>query len=348
MADERVPYVAAANEGDAVAIATGAQLGGHSSVVFFQNSGLGNAVNPLTSLTWTFRVPLLIVTTWRGEPGGNPDEPQHDLMGAVTTEMLEAMRIPWSLVPHEASEFESVLAAAREHLDSKGTPYALIVRKGVIGDGPGRTPVHPRSLPAAAAGASLSSAAPQADIDQDRALQAVVAACEADAVITTTGYTGRALYAIADRPGHLYMVGSMGCASSIALGLALTCPEKRTVALDGDGAFLMRMGALATIGEARPANLVHVLLDNGVHDSTGAQATVSRSIDPVGVALACGYARALRVETASELERELRAPSEELTFLHVRTAPRADRKLPRPHVAPHEVAQRLRAWLRSS
>ncbi len=342
--DAEVPFVAATNEGDAVAIACGAELGGRRAVVFFQNSGLGNAVNPLTSLCWTFRIPALVVTTWRGRPGGPADEPQHELMGAITPALLDAMEIPWALFPEDEAQLASVLRTATEHMDRTGRPYALIVPKGAVGGDRGRTATPERAPSAEVPPAPASAAEP---LDPDEALRRLAEVTAEDAVLTTTGFTGRALFAQVDRANQLYMVGSMGCVSSLALGLAVARPDRRVVAVDGDGAFLMRMGALATVGYERPPNLVHVLLDNGVHDSTGAQSTVSRSIDPVGVARACGYPRALRVDTAEELARAVQSARDGLTFVHARTLPRADRKLPRPSIRPHEVAERLRAWLRA-
>ena len=163
-------------------------------------------------------------------------------------------------------------------------------------------------------------------------------------LVATTGYTGRELYANDDRPNQFYMVGSMGCAVSVGLGLAVARPERRIVVLDGDGAALMRLGALATVGYERPVNLVHVLLDNGVHESTGGQATVSRSIDFGGLAAACGYTRVKRVTQPAKLAAILERPATELTFVHVPILPGVP-ELPRPSITPAAVAARLRAHL---
>jgi phosphonopyruvate decarboxylase len=142
------------------------------------------------------------------------------------------------------------------------------------------------------------------------------------------------------------MVGSMGCVSSLGLGLARAQPQRRVVVLDGDGAALMRLGALATIGHEQPANLIHILLDNGVHDSTGGQATVASSADLAAVAAACGYPRVLRAEWLDDLRSVLREESEALTFVHVRTRPRENHKLPRPEMTPAQLADRFRRWLK--
>ena len=165
--------------------------------------------------------------------------------------------------------------------------------------------------------------------------------------MATTGFTGRELYALEDRPNQIYMVGSMGCASTFGLGLAWAQPKKRVVVLDGDGAALMRMGGLATIGYERPSNFVHILLDNEAHDSTGGQSTVSHSVDLAAVARACGYTRSVRATSLEQLGEIIaeQAGTKELTFVHVKMKAGAPDDLPRPTVTPVEVADRLRAWL---
>lgn len=338
-----VRYVPAANEGDAIAIAAGAELAGQPAIVMFQNSGLGNAVNPLTSLTHTFRLPVLVLTTWRGEPGGAHDEPQHDLMGAITPELLTSMQVPWERFPADAAALAAALQRARAHFAKEQRPYALILPKGTIAPIAGELP---RTAERAIAGRVDGSFGSGARLSPDAALQAMVDDSRGeDIVVTTTGYCGRALYALGDRPNHFYMVGSMGCASSFGLGLALGRPDRRVLVADGDGALLMRMGALATIGVERPQNLVHVLLDNGVHDSTGAQATVSPAVDLALVAAACGYPQVRRCGDLAAFRQALAAARGELTFLHVRTEPRGKDPLPRPKETPPEVAARLRAFL---
>jgi phosphonopyruvate decarboxylase len=339
-----VQYIGAANEGDAVAIACGADLGGKPGVVMFQNSGLGNAVNPLTSLAATFRIPLLVITTWRGEPGGRPDEPQHALMGRITARLLELMEIPWEHFPDREATIGAVVRRALDHMKSRGTPYGLIMKQGMVSP-------HLLRTRSGHVGGTFLYPPPEArgntaPLVQDDALAAIQAATgERDAVITTTGYTGRALYALADRPNQFYMVGSMGCASSLGLGLAKARPDHRVVVIDGDGALLMRMGVLATVGYERPPNLVHIVLDNGVHDSTGGQATVSRLVDLSAVALACGYPRVRGATTPLELQAAVHEADGVLTFINVRTEPRQNRDLPRPGITPPEVTERFRRWL---
>lgn len=334
-------YVGAANEGDAVAIAAGAELGGLRSVVMFQNSGLGNAVNPLTSLTYTFRIPALVIVTWRAEPGGAADEPQHELMGRITPGLLDLMGIPWSLFPESAADVPAVLDRAIAHMTETGRPFALIMRKGSVAP----TALEPApAAPQRRASVARVNARPAAT--RQALLRVVQAAVKADdIVVATTGYTGRELYALEDRPNQIYMVGSMGCAMSFGLGLALARPERRVIVLDGDGAALMRLGAMAVLGHERPPNLVHVLLDNGLHESTGGQATVSDTVDFCAIAAACGYASVTAAGDPAQLHEELGWRSPGLRFIHVPMKPGVAADLPRPTVQPPEVAQRLRALL---
>ena len=337
----RTEYVGATNEGDAIAIGAGAELGGRRAVAMFQNSGLGNAVSPLTSLTHVFRIPVLIITTLRGEPGGAPDEPQHELMGAITTRLLEAMRIPWEYFPHEDAEVEPALDRALAYMDSERRPYALVMRKGTV-----------KPSPLAAANASkpivqTATAAAEACCKRREMLVAIQSHVEpGDVLIATTGYTGRELFSCADRPNQMYMVGSMGCASSLGLGLSLASPGHRVIVIDGDGAALMRLGAMTSIGYKRPGNLMHVLLDNNVHESTGAQSTVSESIDFCSIATACGYERVLRTAEPEALGTALSDTTRQLTFIHVPVVPGIDGKLERPNIGPVQVAERFRRFLR--
>lgn len=332
-------YVGAANEGDAIAIAAGSEIGGQRAVAMFQNSGLGNAVNPLTSLTYPFRIPVLLITTFRGEPGGSGDEPQHELMGSVTTELLELMRIPWECFPESKADVEPALGRAAEYMSDRQLPYAFVMRKGSV------APVELTENRELRPCQNQNTDRAAASTTRREMLQAIQAATsQDDLVIATTGYTGRELYACADRDTQLYLVGSMGCASSFGLGLALAQPTRRIVVIDGDGAALMRLGAMCTLGYERPANLVHVLLDNGMHESTGGQATVSRSIDFCSIARASGYPRSVSISTPGQMKETLRS-CDDLTFIHVPILPGVSDDLPRPSVKPREVSARMKRLL---
>jgi len=332
-------YISSANEGDAVAVATGAALGGHRSVAMMQNSGLGNAVSPLTSLNQVFRIPVLLIVTLRGEPG-KPDEPQHELMGQITQQLLETMRIPWSWFPDQEQDVERALKTAVEHMDSTGRPYALIMKKGMVAPyalgqtADFETPVSDR----------VGNAHDRAGVAPSRhdVLRELVASSNVSetVLIASTGFSGRELYAIDDRPNQLYMVGSMGCAASLGLGLSLVRPDKKIVVIDGDGATLMRMGNMATVGAYAEHNYFHLLLDNHVHESTGGQATVSSSVDFPEIAAACGYRSLVRASGDSNAVGRL-LKLESPAFIHVETDRGVPEGLPRPSVKPADVARRL-------
>jgi phosphonopyruvate decarboxylase len=342
--DPNLHYVSAANEGDAVALIAGATLGARRGVTMMQNSGLGNAVSPLTSLTWTFRLPQLLIVTWRGQPGV-PDEPQHALMGPITPAMLDAMEIPWETFPTEADQIGPALDRAVRHMDETGRPYALVTQKGSVKPYELKANGDARRYAPQAAVSQLSGVAPDALPGRKDALQRVIAhtPLESTVVLASTGFCGRELYALDDRANQLYMVGSMGCLTPFALGLALARPDLHVVALDGDGAALMRMGAFATLGAYGPANLTHVLLDNGAHDSTGGQATVSLQVSFAGVAAACGYALAVESDQLSVLDEVLAAPRTGDGPRFVRLAIRRGTPdgLPRPTITPPDVKTRL-------
>jgi len=342
LSDPSLAYVGAASEGEAVAIASGAWLAGRRTVVMCQNSGLGNAVNPLTSLNAPFRIPTLFLTTWRGEPG-IPDEPQHEVMGRITHDLIALMGIEQAPFPRERDALGPALAAAAARMEETGLPFAMVVRKDDVAErgldqapralpGPGRRHEFPADGPRPTRAAAL-----------ERVLAAVP---DSAAIIATTGKCGRELFTLADRRQHLYQVGSMGGATGMGLGVALNTPRP-VIVLDGDGAALMKLGTLATVGAYAPANLVHLVLDNGVHDSTGGQATVSASVDFAAVALACGYRGAASCASLDGLETALRAAIADPgpALIHLRIAPGSMEKLGRPTVGPAEVARRFRDFL---
>lgn len=347
--DPTLHYLSAANEGDAVAIAAGATLGegrGARAVTMMQNSGLGNAVSPLTSLTWTFRLPQLLIVTWRGQPG-IADEPQHALMGPITPAMLDLMEVPWELFPTEPEAIAPALARAVRHMDETGRPYALVMQKGSVSPFP-LPPVERPARPAQPASVSLMRDVAPSELPTRRdALARIIAHTPLDGtvVLASTGFCGRELYALDDRANQLYMVGSMGCVTTLALGLALSRPDLQVVALDGDGAALMRMGAFATLGAYGPSNLVHVLLDNASHDSTGTQATVSPTVSFAGVAAASGYSAALEGDTLDVIDTVFDATAVRQNdgprFACLRTRPGTPDDLPRPKITPEAVKSRL-------
>jgi phosphonopyruvate decarboxylase len=343
--DQHLEYIGATNEGEAVAISLGAHLAGRRTVTMCQNSGLGNMINPLTSLNHPFRVPTLLITTWRGEPGVK-DEPQHEQMGQILHRLIDTLEIPWRPFPQKEAGLREVVEEAHATMAETRRPFALIMSKGTV---------EPYSL------SSTSNLKPIEGHEQTRstkplqdrmirteALEAILEGLRGDEVIiATTGKTGRELYEIKDRANQLYVVGGMGTASAIGLGIAHARPRQRVVILDGDGAALMHLGNLATIGAHAPENLLHVVLDNEAHDSTGGQATVSPIVRMTQIALGLNYRHAVRAdapEDVTEVTRELMetgGPS----MLHVKIRPGSPEGLGRPKVRPFEVADRLKAFI---
>ena len=342
LSDRTLRYVGAASEGEAVAIAAGAWLAGRRTVVMCQNSGLGNAVNPLTSLNAPFAIPTLFITTWRGRPG-EPDEPQHEVMGAITHDLIRLMGLEQADFPSQADQLGTAFAHAAARMAATSHPFAWVLRKGDVADTPlDQPPAEPRAPGRHGDFRENGRRPARAAVLQ----QFLELTDDQTAVVATTGKCGRELFTLADRPQHIYQVGSMGGASGMALGVALNTARK-VVVLDGDGAALMKLGALATVGAYSPPNLLHILLDNGVHDSTGGQATVSATVDFAGVALACGYAYAASCDSQAGFEAASQACAEASgpALIHMRIAPGSMDKLGRPTVKPAEVARRFKAFL---
>jgi phosphonopyruvate decarboxylase len=252
------------------------------------------------------------------------------------------MQLEQAAFPAEVSALRPALSLAAERMEATGLPYAFVVRKGDVADT--ELDVAPRAVPEA--GRRMDFADGGARPTRVAALERLLAIVPDEAaVIATTGKCGRELFTLADREQHLYQVGSMGAASGMALGVALNV-ERPVVVLDGDGAALMKMGTFATIGAYAPRNLVHVALDNGVHDSTGGQPTVSPSVDFAMVALACGYQLGVSCASLEGFEAAFRAAlGQGPALIHLRIAPGSMAKLGRPTVKPAEVARRFRAFL---
>jgi len=272
------------------------------------------------------------------------------LMGQITGALFDAMRVPWEEFPADAAAIPAVLGRAQQHMQREQRPYALIMQKGTVAahELRKRSTGLPRPPGKLSADASPGKSARASRNDALRRIVSLTP--EATTVlIATTGYTGRELYALADRPNQLYVVGSMGCASSLALGLALARPQLKVVVVDGDGAALMRMGNFATIGAYGGNNLCHLVLDNEAHDSTGAQATVSAGVSFARIAQACGYGYCVASDSLDAVETVLadsqhRGPR--LAHIKIRTGTVAD--LPRPAVTPPDVLRRLMAHIGTS
>jgi phosphonopyruvate decarboxylase len=284
-------------ERDAIALAAGYYVAtGRLGVVYLQNSGLGNTVNPLTSLAdeLVYGIPMLLMIGWRGKPG-EKDEPQHAKMGQVTTSLLDVLGIPWELLPATLPQAAHVVEKVGNQVLRSSSPAALVIPSGIL------APYTSRRPPSAVAH----------EMRREEAIQAIVPLLAANSVlVATTGKTARELFEYRSRGnlGHdrdFLMVGAMGLAAVFSAELALQRPDRPVVVLDGDGALLMGSTGLFTIGHYRPRNLLHIVLDNASHDSTGGQPTTSPSADLRALALAVGYAQAFSVETKSELLHRL-------------------------------------------
>jgi phosphonopyruvate decarboxylase len=347
--DDTLEYVSSANEGDALATAAGSAIAGQSSIVMMQNSGLGNAVSPITSLSYVFRIPNLIISTHRGQPGVK-DEPQHELMGQITKELFDLMRVPWEIFPKKKEEIAPALKRANEYMKKERRPYAFIMQKGTVA--PQVLNKNPVKDISARKTEYRSAHNPDAEItNRNNALRRIIEHSpeKQTILIATTGFSGRELFSVDDRENQLYMVGSMGCASSLGLGIALARPDLNIIIIDGDGAGLMRMGNFATIGSYAGNNLIHILLDNEVHDSTGGQATVAGNINFAKVAEASGYSVSLSGNEI-ELIDELFALEGHYgpVFAHLKIRSGTIDDLPRPNVTPNEVLSRLMQHIDSS
>lgn len=281
--------IIAANEGGAVALAAGYHLAtGKTGCVYMQNSGEGNAVNPLLSLmdADVYRMPLLLVIGWRGEPGVH-DEPQHAKQGKVTLSLLDAMGIPYAVLEEN---WEKQTDEALRVISETNGIYALIVRKGTFEEYKLQKQV-----------------ASDWSLGREEAIKIVVDKLrEDDIVVSTTGMISRELFEYREALGQghgadFLTVGSMGHASQIALGIALQKPERRVFVFDGDGALLMHMGGMAIIGDYCPKNLVHIVFNNGAHDSVGGQPTVGQKIDLEAIAKAVGYTDVVSVDNMAAL-----------------------------------------------
>lgn len=321
-------HVIAANEGNAVALAIGHFLGtGDPAVVYLQNSGTGNVVNPLLSLADpdVYSIPVLLVIGWRGEPGVE-DEPQHVKQGRRMTELLDAMEMPWYLLPRDITEAGEVIAEAVEAMRQCMGPVAILVRKKTF---------EPYKL--------SSELATCYSMSREEAIQCIVRQLGSnDIVVSTTGKTSRELYEYRVEQGsecHDFLtVGGMGHTSSIAMGLARAQPDRLVACIDGDGSLIMHMGSLGVIGKSAGPNLLHIVINNGAHDSVGGQPTVGYDIDIPAIAAACGYRTALSVGEVGALEAAIATLREEAgpSLLEVKVNKGARADLGRPKSTPVE------------
>lgn len=344
----KVDFLEAVNEGNAVAIASGAWLGGRKSVVMFQNSGLGNAINPLTSLNYIFKIPFLGIVTHRGNPKDTKlDEPQHELMGQITTELLDLVKIPWGYFPQDNDKIKESVEMALDSIKKTNLPYFFVMAKDSVG------PYELKKQDIDFKHAQFENQTVVEDIKTDsyplhtrnEVLKSIKEFYGQKDVlyVLTTGKTGREFFELGDDKSNLYMVGSMGHALSLAIGLAHAVSHKKVCVIDGDGSLLMHMGSLATLGKLQPKNLVHIVLDNSVHDSTGGQRSGSEFVSFTQVAKGCRIKQNYALYSLDFLHSCLNQieKKNESSFVHIKIKPGSAKNLGRPTITPFEVAQRL-------
>lgn len=331
-------HVIAANEGNCTALAAGYHLAtGKIPVVYMQNSGEGNIINPVASLLndKVYAIPMIFVVGWRGEPGIH-DEPQHIYQGEVTLTLLEDMGIRYFVIGKDTTE-EEVTRAMQEFRSilEQGRDVAFVIRKGAL--------TYDEKV-------EYRNNNPMI---REEIIRHIVQVSGEDPIVSTTGKASRELFEIREHNGqsHKYdfiTVGSMGHSSSIALGVAVQKPDTKVWCVDGDGAVLMHMGSMAVLGSVAPENMVHIVINNGAHETVGGMPTVAAGIDLVAIAKACGYPCAVSAATYEELDRELTAAKgrKALTFIEVKCGIGARDDLGRPTTTALENKQNFMEYLK--
>ncbi len=329
-------HIIAANEGNCTALAAGYHLAtGKVPVVYMQNSGEGNIINPVASLLndKVYAIPVIFIVGWRGEPGIH-DEPQHIYQGEVTVKLLEDMGIDCFIIGKETTdeEVKNKMDEFRKAL-AEGRDVAFVIRKGALTNAPDVEYINENHMV------------------REEIIRHVVQYSGEDPIVSTTGKASRELFEtrVANSQSHKYdflTVGSMGHASSIALGVALN-KDCRVWCVDGDGAVLMHMGSMAVIGANKPSNLIHIVINNGAHETVGGMPTVAGTVDLVSVAKACGYPNAVSVDSFDALDRELEAAKcrNELSFIEVKCSIGARDDLGRPTTTALENKQNFMKYL---
>lgn len=331
-------HMIGANEGNCTALAAGYHLAtGKIPVVYMQNSGEGNIINPVASLLndRVYAIPVIFVIGWRGEPGVH-DEPQHIYQGEVTVRLLEDMDIRTCILGKETAEEElnETMKEFRKIL-AQGKSVAFVIRKGALS--------YEEKV-------NYSNAYTMV---REEIIRHIVERSGEDPVISTTGKASRELFEIREEKGqsHKYdflTVGSMGHSSSIALGIAAQKPEQKIWCVDGDGAVLMHMGSMAVLGASHPENLIHVVINNGAHETVGGMPTAAGSVDLTQVAKACGYPYAVCVDSFDRLDQELEAAKarKTLSFIEVKCSIGAREDLGRPTTTARENKEHFMEYLK--
>lgn len=328
-----------ANEGNAIALVAGYHLAtGRIGMVYMQNSGEGNAINPLASLTdkKVYSIPLLLLIGWRGEPG-EKDEPQHIKQGEITKSLLDILGIHFSIIPESIEETTYIIKKALKYMKKQNLAYAILARKGIF-----------------ELYNSIKRSEKSNNLSREESMRLIIDQLSSqDIIISTTGKLSRELFEYREelKQNHdrdFLTVGSMGHCSQIALGIAISKPTRNVYCFDGDGAVIMHMGSLAIIGSQKPENFKHIIFNNGVHDSVGGQLTAGLQIDIPLIAKACGYNSVFEAETKEEITKKInllktvKGPS----LLEVRIRKGARHNLGRPTISPKENKKAFMDFIR--
>lgn len=332
--------IVAANEGNAIGLAAGYHLGTRKiGLVYMQNSGIGNAVNPLASLVdkLVYSIPMLLVIGWRGEPN-KKDEPQHKKQGLITVETLELLGIKYQVLNESTNndEMKVIIKKAYHYMMENNEPYALVIKKDTFEEYKLKNNIMT-----------------DFEMTREEAIEAIVNNMKNDAVIvSTTGMASRELFELREKYNDNHnkdflTVGSMGHASQIAFGIALSNKDKEVYCIDGDGALLMHLGGLAIIGNQEPVNFRHILINNGAHDSVGGQETVGLKIDALAIAKACGYKKCYSCSSKEELIKLAKEITgiEGPVLLEIKVKKGARKDLGRPTTTPIENKEAFMKFL---
>lgn len=320
------------SEGEAIALAAGFALSGRNPVVYMQNDGYGNAVNPLSSLQLMYKLPTLLLISWRAAPG-TEDAPQHRIMGETILSLLKTFNIPYRILENDVSELGDSINEAKEHFSKHSTPFAFIIKKAYFKE--------------YKTGNNISFS--DSELNERRDYIKILADYinKQDVILGATGFTGRELFQDVEHTGKFYMMGSMGCLAAIGLAIAQEKQDRKVYLLDGDGALLMRMGSLSTVGFYHPSNLIHICFDNQQYESTGGQPTTSSTVDFSQVARACGYNSFSDVRTVEEFRDSLAKikEQEEPIFIRIKIKPGTSEGLSRPEDSPEKIKDNFMNFL---
>ena len=320
-------HLIAANEGNAIALSTGYYLATEKiPLVYMQNSGIGNAVNPLLSLCDkdVYSIPMLILIGWRGEPGVK-DEPQHKKQGKIQIKFLESMEIPYEIISSDNSKCKDQVKRAIHTTRNESMPYVLLVRKGTFSK-------YEKN----------SKRKFNKGVKREEVLEKILEQVDKNTIIvSTTGKTSREIFEIREKKGDghdkdFLTVGSMGHCSSIALGIAMSLPKRNILCIDGDGSMIMHLGALTSIKSTFPPNFKHILINNKVHESVGGQSTAARYVNLSNVVEAIGYRNVFKLANSSEIRSKIKnfLESKGPSFFEIEVVPGSRENLMRPTITP--------------